>query len=301
MKNLGTFKWSGEVEPAPPEKRQIFLSHASEDKESYVYPFAAKLKQAGITYWLDDAEIKWGEQIAGKINNGLAISEYVVVFLSKAFVGRNWTESELFAALSLENEAGRLVVLPIIIGDSKEILSDYPLLKSKKYKKWDDGIDLLVAEIFREISPADKSILGFDPKPIENVCEKIGKITKKDKIELVENDQGKLCLLHDRKLGPTFGTIPFFAAYHVDTKVFEIIFNTGYSMTINFTLSGQIHQSLLKQKKILIVRMNGEIAAEGFELLLMLCKNGKIIDAPGSAKKGRFPFLNYIKSIFGIR
>ena len=37
--------------------RGVFICHASEDKEMYVCPFAAALASAGITCWLDEAEI----------------------------------------------------------------------------------------------------------------------------------------------------------------------------------------------------------------------------------------------------
>lgn len=89
--------------------KQVFLSHATADKELYVVPFARKLDEAGISYWLDEAEIKWGDKIGQKINDGLNKSYFVVVFLTPSFVGRNWTETELSAALNRENDEGRVV------------------------------------------------------------------------------------------------------------------------------------------------------------------------------------------------
>ncbi len=38
----------------------IFISHASEDKEQIVLPLVRALDAAAITYWLDGAEIGWG-------------------------------------------------------------------------------------------------------------------------------------------------------------------------------------------------------------------------------------------------
>jgi hypothetical protein len=87
--------------------KQIFLSHASLDKESYVRPFAQRLDKEGITYWIDEAEIGWGDKISQKINEGLNLSSFIVIFLTQAFIGRNWTETELSAALTRENDEGR--------------------------------------------------------------------------------------------------------------------------------------------------------------------------------------------------
>ena len=67
--------------------RDVFLSHASEDKEQFVHPLAKELEHRGITYGLDEAEIKWGDRITEKINDGLASARYVVVVLSKSFLG----------------------------------------------------------------------------------------------------------------------------------------------------------------------------------------------------------------------
>ena len=127
--------------------KDVFLSHASPDKEQYVRPFAHELDHKNITYWLDEAEIKWGEKITSKINTGLKQSEYVVVFISKAFVGRHWPESELASALNKENSEGRTVVLPIIIGDAKPLLKEYPLLRDKFYLRWNMGVKALVSEL----------------------------------------------------------------------------------------------------------------------------------------------------------
>src|SRR6266404_5136319 len=76
-----------------------FLCHASADKETYVRPFAAALTAGGITYWLDEAEVGWGDRITEKINEGLSHSHYVVVFLTEAFLKRKWPQTELGGAL----------------------------------------------------------------------------------------------------------------------------------------------------------------------------------------------------------
>ena len=56
------------------DKRDIFICHASEDKEAIVRPLVESFKQAGISCWYDEAEIKWGDSITQKVNEGLKIS-----------------------------------------------------------------------------------------------------------------------------------------------------------------------------------------------------------------------------------
>lgn len=110
-------------------------------------PIARKLEQAGISYWLDEAEIRWGDKISSRISEGLANSNFVIVFLTPAFLGRNWTETELSAALTRENDEGRTVVLPIVTGDPHVLLARYPLLRDKKYLEWNGSPDFIVTEL----------------------------------------------------------------------------------------------------------------------------------------------------------
>ena len=69
-------------------ERDVFICRAGADKERHVRPFAALLTSAGITYWLDEAEIAWGDRITEKINDGLGRCRYVLVFLTEAFLKR---------------------------------------------------------------------------------------------------------------------------------------------------------------------------------------------------------------------
>jgi len=137
-----------------PDIRDVFICYTSKDREQYVTPFIQELSKSGISYWVDIGEIGWGDIIFKKINEGLEISRYVVVFLSQHFMGRNWPEAELASALSLENAKGETVVLPIIIGDQKAILERYPLLRGKSYTRWDRGLSSITGELKQRIRSA---------------------------------------------------------------------------------------------------------------------------------------------------
>jgi hypothetical protein len=70
-------------------------------------PLAQRLEHEGISTWLDEREIRWGDSVTAQVNEGLRISRYVIVILSAAFANRHWPERELMAALNLEATSGQ--------------------------------------------------------------------------------------------------------------------------------------------------------------------------------------------------
>ena len=72
-----------------------FMSHASEDKESVARPLTEALEARGLRVWFDNQEIRIGDSIRQKIEEGLAQSRYGVVILSKPFISKFWTNFEL--------------------------------------------------------------------------------------------------------------------------------------------------------------------------------------------------------------
>jgi hypothetical protein len=127
--------------------RDVFLCHAGPDKRKIVVPFVKALRRNGISYWVDETEIGWGHRITEKINQGLADCRFVVVFLTDAFLRRNWPQSELASALNAETSSGRLVVLPILVATPERVFAKYPLLRDKRYLAWAAGVEAIVAEL----------------------------------------------------------------------------------------------------------------------------------------------------------
>jgi hypothetical protein len=73
----------------------VFISHASEDKEEVVRPLAEALRNGGLVVWYDEFELKIGDSLRRKIDSGLAHSRFGVVVLSKSFFEKGWTNYEL--------------------------------------------------------------------------------------------------------------------------------------------------------------------------------------------------------------
>lgn len=130
--------------------RDVFLCHASEDKPAVVRPLAYELQRKGISCWLDEAEILWGQSIIERISEGLRSSRFVIVVLSRAFLSKNWPKKELSAVLSMEISSGQIRVLPILVGSPDDIqffLHEFPLLHDKLYVRWDGAAEPIVRNL----------------------------------------------------------------------------------------------------------------------------------------------------------
>lgn len=84
----------------------VFISHASEDKESFVNPLVEALQDAGIRVWYDALEMEWGKSLRKQIDNGIKRSKYAIVVLSKNFFAKKWTNRELDGILAKEGITG---------------------------------------------------------------------------------------------------------------------------------------------------------------------------------------------------
>ena len=137
----------------------LFICHASEDKPAIVEPLADALRAAGYSAWYDAAELRWGDSLSGKINEGLRRSRYVLVVLSPNFMSKNWPRRELDASIGHEASAGQVRVLPLLCCDEHEraqILGELPLIQDKLYQEWRGDPD--------EVVRALESLLGTPPR-----------------------------------------------------------------------------------------------------------------------------------------
>jgi TIR domain-containing protein len=140
--------------------RDVFLCHASEDKQHVVRPLNDALRAAGISCWLDEAEIHWGDSIVSKVNDGLRDSRFVIVVLSVTFLKKPWPRRELASAVSDESSSGHVRVLPLLVGDQREretIMMQLPLLRDKLHIAWEGDATPVVEAVRRRIHGFDSS------------------------------------------------------------------------------------------------------------------------------------------------
>lgn len=118
--------------PSEDVKYDIFISHASQDKEDFVEPLAELLSDMGLMVWYDDFVLKVGDSLSRSIDKGIANSEYGLVVLSPHFFAKGWTERELAGLTAREVAGRRKLILPIWHNVSHEDVLEYsPALADK--------------------------------------------------------------------------------------------------------------------------------------------------------------------------
>ena len=63
----------------------VFLSHASEDKNLVARPLANNISEVGLRVWLDEAELHVGDRLREKVDEGLSKSQFGVLIVSPYF------------------------------------------------------------------------------------------------------------------------------------------------------------------------------------------------------------------------
>src|SRR4051812_34119276 len=102
-----------DVADRPDSAWDLFISHASEDKADVVRPLAAELQGRGLRVWYDEYELRIGDSLRARIEDGLARSVRGIVVISPAFFAKHWTREELNGLSALEAATGEHRLLPI--------------------------------------------------------------------------------------------------------------------------------------------------------------------------------------------
>ena len=105
-------------------KPDTFICHASEDKEAIARPTHKALAEVGVYAWLDESEIRLGQSIRQKIDEGLANCRSATVILSRPFFSKNWTQYEMDGIVGRQMQ-GEIVLFPIQHGITIEEIRGY--------------------------------------------------------------------------------------------------------------------------------------------------------------------------------
>ena len=112
----------------------VFISHAGEDKKSFVDEFVEELRKLKVKVWYDTSELKWGDSLRHRIDEGLKRSKFGIAIISPNYIaeGKYWTKEEFNALFQLESINGK-VLLPIWHNITKqEVMNFSPMLADKK-------------------------------------------------------------------------------------------------------------------------------------------------------------------------
>ena len=167
----------------PDHNKRLFISYSSKDRE-FVSRIASDLKSYGVDVWWDKWEMKVGDSINKKIQEGISSAGWLAVILSPNSVKSPWVEREISAALVRELELKDVFVLPILHEDC-----EIPLfLRDKVYadfrQSFAEGLGMLLARVTSTIDPAICSRLMSEE--VDQIRSGISKIPARRKKEYID-------------------------------------------------------------------------------------------------------------------
>lgn len=139
-----------------PREFDVFVSHATEDKDDVVRPLAYALQARGVKVWYDEFELRIGDSLRQRIDAGIARSRYGIVVLSHAFFAKGWPQYELDGLVTM-SVGGKQIILPLWHEISKdEVMRQSPSLADKVALRTSDyGIEEIADEITAVVGGAD--------------------------------------------------------------------------------------------------------------------------------------------------
>lgn len=137
----------------------VFISHASEDKDAVARPLAESLESRGVKVWLDESVLRIGDSLRRRIDAGLARSRFGVVVISRSFLEKGWTNYELDGLVS-RSVSGEQTLLPIWHEITKDEVQRFsPSLVNKIARS---TAQFTVEEIAEEIA----EVVGLDQSEV---------------------------------------------------------------------------------------------------------------------------------------
>lgn len=130
----------------------VFISHASEDKEDIVRPLAQALRTQGLSVWFDEFTLTVGDSLRRSIDGGLALSRFGVVVISLHFLDKEWPQRELDGLAAREVD-GTKVILPVWHNiTAAQLRARSPMLADRMAAMSSKGIDQIVDDLVRAIT-----------------------------------------------------------------------------------------------------------------------------------------------------
>lgn len=154
----------------------VFVSHASEDKDDIVRSLAERLRDAHIEVWYDEFSLSVGNSLRRSIDKGLAQSRWGVVVLSPAFFAKQWSQWELDGLVARQNSAEDDLILPVWHNVSRDdVLAFSPPLADRFAVLTSEGLEAVVEKLVKVIRPQGSSLIearefliekGWDNPPV---------------------------------------------------------------------------------------------------------------------------------------
>lgn len=138
----------------PQPVHDVFICHASEDKDEFVRPLAEALREHHIDVWYDEFVLNIGDSLRVAIDRGLSESRFGIVVLSASFFKKSWPQRELNGLVARETAEGRSLVLPIWHKVHREDVLRYsPPLADAVSISSDEGLSRVVQALLKRLRP----------------------------------------------------------------------------------------------------------------------------------------------------
>ncbi len=138
----------------------VFICHASEDKDDFVRPLGEALRAHHLDVWYDEFALNIGDSLREAIDRGLADSRFGIVILSQHFFQKRWPQRELNGLVAREIAEDRRVVLPIWHRiDRDQILKFSPPLADVFAVSSARGMEAVVNQLLKKLRPEESPLI----------------------------------------------------------------------------------------------------------------------------------------------
>src|SRR6185295_1659441 len=125
---------------------KVFISYSSNDR-AFAARLAHEIYERGWQVWYDIWEVKVGDSLAQKIEEGITSSSFLIVLLSKTSVQSKWVREEIDAAFVRQLEEQSIKILPALLEDC----TIPALLRSRRYADFRESFDTGMRSIVQSI------------------------------------------------------------------------------------------------------------------------------------------------------
>ena len=153
------------------ESRQptAIICHASDDKQSFVLPFAYKLADYGVKVLVDDWELQSTDSLIERIfTEGVKNTDAFLIVLSNLSVNQPWVTGELRSGL-VKRIAIHCKLIPILIEDAviPDVLAATEWVKIRDLDNYDREMLQIAREIRNEpVQPIQKEVIKEAPQSV---------------------------------------------------------------------------------------------------------------------------------------
>ena len=144
----------------------VFISHASEDKEDFVRRLAEGLTARGLRVWYDEFTLKVGDRLRESIDHGLGQSRFGIVVLSPHFFSKQWPQNELDGLVTREG-TGLNVILPVWHNVTREQVEEFsPILANRVAVLSEQGLSRVIEALTQAIGISTTESKPPRPAPL---------------------------------------------------------------------------------------------------------------------------------------